>query len=160
MNSEGKSVNEDVAKLVTEWKIREDAYNEMPKDKLITRLIMTEMELEGRDEETDKHSIELWYFVGDKTGTKYLSDEEPIRCYTCHASNAETVVDALKALKRVDIDDSVVTTETEMRFVMPELVFMTDGEINIRVPKKMESMFPEIKYGDDPIKVKVVNITL
>lgn len=34
------------------------------------------------------------------------------------------------------------------------------GEINIRVPVCMEKMFPEIKYGDEPKKVKVSNITL
>ena len=139
MNSEGKPVNEDVAKLVTEWKLREDAYNEMPKDKLITRLIMTEMELEGRDEEATEHSIELWYFVSDETGAKYLSDEKPkahLSFGPAEESSGEIV--PIKGSK----------------------VWFTDGEINIRVPVCMEKMFPEIKYGDDPIKVILSNITL
>lgn len=34
-------------------------------------------------------------------------------------------------------------------------VYLTDGEINIRVPKCMESMFPFIEYGDEPKKVSL-----
>ena len=41
-----------------------------------------------------------------------------------------------------------------------EIIRFTNGEVNIRVPKKMEAMFPEIKYGSEPMKVKVSNITL
>ena len=142
MNSEGKPVNEDVTKFVTEWKLREDAYNEIPKDKLIDRLIMCEMELEARDNEATERSIELWYFVGDDTGAKFLTDEEPKPYF-------------------IDVNEKLPDTLGKETFaVIPKKVLLTDGEINIRVPKKMESMFPEIKYGGEPIKVKLSNVTV
>ena len=34
-------------------------------------------------------------------------------------------------------------------------VFITEGEINIRIPKMMEPLFPDIKYGDEPVLVKL-----
>ena len=141
MNNNDKKDFGSIIEAFSEINLKEDLYDKMPKDKLITRLIMTEMELEGRDKEATEHSIELWYFVSDETGAKYLSDEKP----ACFMTN---------------VDESVKVTETEMHMTLPKEVWLTDGEINIRVPKKMESMFPEIKYGDDPIKVILSNITL
>lgn len=118
---------------------KEKIYRELPKDKLVDRLIMCEMELAARDEEGTAHMMELWYFVGDETGTKYLSDKKPEIYFTA---------------KYEDFGN-----DGDIMYV-PQQILMTDGEINIRVPKKMESMFPYIKYGDDPIKVKVANLTL
>ena len=129
----------DIMKMVNEFKLKMDAYSELPKDKLIDRLIMCEMELAARDEEDTAHMMELWYFVGDETGVKYLSDRKPKIYFTA---------------KYEDFGDDGDT------MYVPQQILMTDGEINIRVPKKMEAMFPEIRYGDDPIKVKVANITL
>ena len=34
-------------------------------------------------------------------------------------------------------------------------VYYTDGEVNIRVPECMTSMFPDVKYGDEPVKVNI-----
>ena len=34
-------------------------------------------------------------------------------------------------------------------------VFITDGDINIRVPAPMFGMFPDLKYGDEPMKVSL-----
>ncbi len=129
----------DIMKMVNEFKLKMDAYSELPKDKLIDRLIMCEMELSARDEEGTAHAMELWYFVGDETGVKYLSDRKPKIYFTT---------------KHDDFGD-----DGDIMYA-PQQILMTDGEINIRVPKKMEAMFPEIRYGDNPIKVKVANITL
>ena len=129
----------DIMSMVNEFKLKMDAYSELPKDKLVDRLIMCEMELTAKEKETTGHMMELWYFVGDETGTKYLSDRQPKIYFTTKYDNFG--------------DDGDI-------MYVPQQVMMTDGEINIRVPKKMEAMFPEIKYGDNPIKVKVANITL
>lgn len=32
-------------------------------------------------------------------------------------------------------------------------LLLSDGEVNIRIPKSMEPMFPDIKYGDEPVMV-------
>ena len=101
---------------------------------------MCEMELAAREEEAATHSMELWYFVSDETGVKYLSDEKPKAYFTTSNQAEYTKVGVIRDI--------------------PKTILLTDGEINIRVPKKMESMFPEIKYGDDPIKVTLSNITL
>ena len=34
-------------------------------------------------------------------------------------------------------------------------IWTTDGEINIRVPACMETILPEIKYGDEPVKIRL-----
>ena len=122
----------DIMKMVNEFKLKMDAYSELPKDKLIDRLIMCEIELNAREEETKEHMMELWYFVSDETGVKYLSDKEPKAYFTA---------------KYEDFGDDGDT------MYVPQQVMMTDGEINIRVPKKMESMFPEIQKDESPIKV-------
>ena len=139
MEKNNERASADIMKMVNEFKAKEKIYNELPKDKLVDRLIMCEMELSARDEEGTAHMMELWYFVGDETGAKYLSDKKPEIYFIA---------------KYEDFGDDGDT------MYAPQQVMMTDGEINIRVPKKMEAMFPEIRYGDDPIKVKVANITL
>lgn len=131
-----------ILEAISKMNLKEDLYNKMPKDKLVDRLILCEMELDAKNKEADEHSMELWYFVSDETGAKYLSDEKP------------------KLYFMADVDVPLEVRQTEMLTVMPKEVWLTDGEINIRVPKKMEAMFPEIKYGDEPIKVKVSNIIL
>ena len=133
MNTEKKETDnrsvEDLMNMINEFYSKEKAYAELPKDKLIDRLIMCEMELEGTKEAETVNFMELWYFVGDKSGVKYLSDEKPVSIL-------------------VENDNG------------QEVIRFTNGEVNIRVPKKMEAMFPEIKYGSEPMKVKVSNITL
>ena len=124
----------DIMKMVNEFKLKMDAYSELPKDKLIDRLIMCEMELTAREERAEEHIMELWYFVSDETGVKYLSDKEPKVYFTA---------------KYEDFGDDGDT------MYVPQQVMMTDGEINIRVPKKMESMFPEIQKNEPPIKVRL-----
>lgn len=140
MESENKKdITLDIQQIMKEWENKEKMYNELPKDKLVDRLILCEMELSARYEEGTAHMMELWYFVGDETGAKYLSDKKPEIYFIA---------------KYEDFGDDGDT------MYVPQQILMTDGEINIRVPKKMEEMFPEIRYGDDPIKVKVANITL
>jgi hypothetical protein len=131
-----------IIEAISEINLKEDLYDKMPKDKLIDRLIMCEMELEARDNEAAEHSIELWYFVSDDTGAKFLTDEEPKPYF-------------------IDVNEKLPDTLGKETFaVITKKVLLTDGEINIRVPKKMESMFPEIKCGDEPIKVKLSNVTV
>ena len=49
-----------------------------------------------------------------------------------------------------------LTNQQPKRYVhFGKTVYMTDGEINIRVPKCMETLFPEIKYEDEPVNVSI-----
>ena len=49
-----------------------------------------------------------------------------------------------------------ITNEQPKKHILyGKTVYMTDGEVNIRVPKCMESLFPEIKYEDEPVKVSI-----
>ena len=134
MEKDNKRDPVDIMEMVNEFKLKVDAYSELPKDKLIDRLIMCEMELTAREERAEEHIMELWYFVSDETGVKYLSDKEPKVYFTS---------------KYEDFGDDGDT------MYVPQQVMMTDGEINIRVPKKMESMFPEIQKNEPPIKVRL-----
>ena len=34
-------------------------------------------------------------------------------------------------------------------------IFLTNGDVQIRVPKALESMFPQLKPGDEPVKVSL-----
>ena len=34
-------------------------------------------------------------------------------------------------------------------------LYLTEGEVNIRIPKCLESLFPDLKYGEDPVKVNL-----
>ena len=34
-------------------------------------------------------------------------------------------------------------------------IFVTDGEVNIRVPNMLEEILPEMKFGDEPTLVKI-----
>lgn len=145
MKNKGKDVTADIAQMMSEWKLKEEAYNEMPKDKLVDRLILCEMELAAEKAES-VNRMELWYFVSDETGAKYLSDKKPEMWLTA----------------KENFGDEANVTPEGFSYIMETLqpVLVTDGEINIRVPKKMETMFPEIKYGDEPIKVRISNIVL
>ena len=134
MEKDNKRDPVDIMEMVNEFKLKVDAYSELPKDKLIDRLIMCEMELTAREERAEEHIMELWYFVSDETGVKYLSDKEPKVYFTS---------------KYEDFGDDGDT------MYVPQQVMMTDGEINIRVPKKMESMFPEIQKDEPPAKVRL-----
>ena len=139
MEKDNKKSFKDIIEAISEMDLKQHMYEEMPKDKLIDRLIMCEMELAAREEEAAEHSIELWYFVSDETGAKYLTDEKP-KVYLSFGPAEES--------------------GSEVVPIKGNKVWFTDGEINIRVPVCMEKMFPEIKYGDDPIKVILSNITL
>ena len=140
IGNKAKDVNVGIVQMMDEWKLKEQAYKEFPKDKLIDRLILCEIELGAKTKEADEHSMELWYFVGDETGAKYLSDEAPKMYFFTEKGVSQPNKDGKYTFK-------------------PNKIWLTDGEINIRVPKKMEPMFPTIKYGDSPIKVKLANIT-
>ena len=146
MQQNDKKTFGEILESMSELRIKEKIYKEMPKDKLVDRLILCEMELAAEKEES-ANRMELWYFVSDETGAKYLSDEKPKAYFTTSGQPKNTLPLTFKVKDGVIMD-------------MPKTILLTDGEINIRVPKKMESMFPEIKYGDDPIKVILSNITL
>ena len=75
--------------------------------------------------DTKENHIVLWCYVADKTGLKYLTDEMPKKYFTFNEFNGA------------------------------DAVYITEGEINIRVPKSMESIFPSIRYGDAPVMVQL-----
>jgi hypothetical protein len=113
-----KSDEEKVIEIAKDLEMKEKMYNEMPKDTLVNILVMKDLldetfEPEGND-------MNLWCYVSDWVGTKYLTNEQP----------REYVL-----------------------FNKP--IYMSDGEVNIRIPKCMEGMFPDIKYGDSPVKVSL-----
>ena len=102
--------------MFDEIELRKNKYENLSKDSLLDRLVMTEMllsELKNPDK-----NIELWYYVSSNDECKYLTDEKP-----------------------------------KVYFSASQETLYSDGEINIRVPKCMERMFPDIKYGDEPIRV-------
>lgn len=139
MEKDAKKDFGNILEAISEMNLKEDFYNKMPKDKLVDRLILCEMELDAKNKEADEHSMELWYFVSDDTGAKYLTDEKP-KVYLSF--------------------DPAEESGSEIIPIRGSKVWMTDGEVNIRVPVCMEKMFPEIKYGDEPIRVKVSNLTV
>jgi len=139
MEKDAKKDFGNILEAISEMNLKEDFYNKMPKDKLVDRLILCEMELDAKNKEADEHSIELWYFVSDETGAKYLTDEKP-KVYLSF--------------------DPAEESSSEVIPIKGSKVWMTDGEVNIRVPVCMEKMFPEIKYGDEPIRVKVSSLTV
>ena len=71
----------------------------------------------------ENNTVTLWCYVADKTGCKYITNEMPKQFF--------------------------VADHTEDN----EGLYLTDGEVNIRVPKCMDSMFPDLKYGDEPMKI-------
>ena len=99
----------------------EKIYGEMTKEELINLLICNDFLKNSL--EMFENKIDLWYYVGDGTGAKYISDEAPKMCMTC-----------------LDKKD---------------MFLMSDGEVNIRIPDCMEGMFPELKYGDAPVKIEL-----
>lgn len=122
MESENKKdITLDIQQIMKEWENKEKMYIELPKDKLVDRLILCEMELASEKAEP-VNMMELWYFVSDETGVKYLSDKRPEECGT---------------------PDSGAK------------VYLTDGEVNIRVPRSLERLFPGLEYGDAPLRVRM-----
>ena len=119
MSTEGKEMSPNEGNLMEmfdEIELRKNKYENLSKDSLLDRLVMTEMllsELKNPDK-----NIELWYYVSSNDECKYLTDEKP-----------------------------------KVYFSASQETLYSDGEINIRVPKCMERMFPDIKYGDEPIRV-------
>ena len=113
-----KSNDAKVLEIVKDLDMKEKMYNEMSKKSLVNLLVMKDLlddtfEPEGND-------MNLWYYVSDWTGAKYLTNEQP-----------------------------------KEYLIFNKTIFMSDGEVNIRVPKCMEGMFPSINYGDEPVKVSI-----
>lgn len=53
-------------------------------------------------------------------------------------------------------DAKYLTNEKPTRYIVfNRAVYMSDGEVNIRVPKCMEPLFPQIKYEDEPVIVSI-----
>ena len=98
----------------------EKAYNEMSKEDLVNMMVFKDMMNEAFDAEST--GMNLWCYVSDQTGLRYLTDEMPRKYFT------------------IDDEDGI---------------FITEGQVNIRVPKAMESMFPELNYGDEPVKISL-----
>ena len=113
-----KSDETKVLEIVKDLEMKEKMYNEMSKETLVNLLVMKDL----LDEcfEPEEHDMNLWYYVSDWTGVKYLTNEQP-----------------------------------QKHILFNKAIYMSDGEVNIRVPKCMESLFPDIKYEDEPVKVKI-----
>lgn len=107
----------------------EKIYNEMPKESLVNMMIFKQMMDEAFEIDEAKHEVRLWYYVADKTGTKYLSDVYPKK-YT-HVGGGDWA------------------------YVDFEPCWISSGEVVIRVPDALTGLFPDLKYGDDPVKVKL-----
>ena len=105
----------------------EKMYNEMSKESIVNMLVFRQMMDEAFDVDEENHSIELWYYVADKTGTRYLSNNEP----------TEYVSIGGGARKEGD------------RF------WVSDGDVQIRIPEQLAGLFPDKHYGDDPVKIKL-----
>ena len=53
-------------------------------------------------------------------------------------------------------ESKYLTNELPKKYITHgKAVYMTDGDVNIKVPATMEPLFPEIKYGDEPVKVRI-----
>ena len=96
----------------------EKQFNEMSKETLVN--IMVFKELMDDAFEPEEHEMNLWCYVADESGVKYITNERPQQFLTKDSKTP---------------------------------IFLTDGDIQIRVPKAMECMFPDIKPGDEPVKV-------
>lgn len=113
-----KSDETKVLEIVRDLEMKEKMYNEMSKETLVNLLVMKDLLDESFEPEGNK--MNLWYYVSDWTGVKYLSNEQP---------------------------------KKYIRYGMT--LYISDGEVNIRVPNCMEPLFPEIKYTDEPVKVSI-----
>lgn len=113
-----KSDDAKVIEIMKDLEMKEKMYNEMSKETLVNILVMKDLLDEAFEPEGNE--MNLWYFVSDWSGAKYITNEQPRK----HILYGKTV-------------------------------YMTDGEVNIRVPKCMEPLFPEIKYEDEPVKVSI-----
>ena len=119
--------------MISEVEFRKQKYANLSKDEILDRLIMTEMLLS--ELKNPEKNIDLWYYVSDEDECKYLTNESPkIGFYN---------------------PQEVQTDRSPFTVVIPKKMLFSDGEINIRVPKCMERIFPEIKYGDSPIKINL-----
>lgn len=107
-----------VIEIMQDLEMKEKMYNEMSKETLVSILVMKDM----LDEtfEPEGNEMNLWCFVSDSSGVKYLTNEQPRKC--------------------------IYSGKT---------TYITDGEVNIRIPKCMEVLFPEIEYEDEPVKVNI-----
>lgn len=107
----------------------EKMYNEMSKESIVNMLVFRQMMDEAFDVDEENHEVELWFYVSDKTGAKYLSDAYPKK-YTHVGGGDWAYVDA-------------------------ESYWISSGEVEIRVPTSLAGLFPDLKYGDEPVRVKL-----
>ena len=107
----------------------EKMYNEMTKENLVNMLVFKQMMDEAFDVDEENHSTELWFYVADKTGAKYLSNEPP--------------------KKYISVGGG------DFGWLDADHFLMSSGEVSIRVPDALVGLFPDLKYGDDPVKVKL-----
>lgn len=140
MDNNGKDLAAELRRVTVEWELKEQAYKDLPKDKLIDRLIMCEMEIDELYKESlrKNEGEALWYYVGDKTGAKYISDQKPEHYYYCDSVKLYSAKQDYK-IEQSDIEE----------------MYVSNGEVNIRIPNGMEKMFPALKYGDAPIKIRM-----
>lgn len=114
-----KSDDEKLIGIFERMKQLQKEYENVSKEQLIDLLVLRAMSEETF--EAEGHKINLWCYVSDKTGLKYLTNELPKKYYP----------------------------------ISEDSVYLSEGDINIRVPNSMNSMLPDIKYGDDPVKVQL-----
>ena len=112
---------------------RENMYREMYEDltkEELVRFFATKDYFNSICGPEENESV-LWCYVADETNTLYLANEQPSWHFTCPGKK---------------VGDDVYK---------PEKFLFSDGEVNMRVPEAMRSMFPELKFGDEPVEVKL-----
>ena len=118
-----KNDDEKLMEVFDRMKTLEKQYKEMTKETLINVMIFKDMMHEAFEIDENKHEVGLWCFVGDETGTMYISDTQPT--------------------KYVSVDKAGFD------------VLISNGEVNIRVPAALRPMFPDLRFGDDPVRIKL-----
>ena len=124
MNIEKREMGKnDDEKLIAAFKRSnelEKQLKEMSKETLVNIMVFKELMEDAF--EPEEHGMNLWYYVADESGVKYITNERPQQFLTKDSKTP---------------------------------IFLTDGDIQMRVPKAMECMFPDIKPGDEPVKVSL-----
>lgn len=112
----------DVETIKKDFNVAEKMYNSMSKESLVKLLLLRDtLDLQLT---SNGNSTELWYYVADETGCKYITDKMP---------------------EQVFIEDKSAFAG----------LYITSGEVNIRIPRYLEHLFPEIEYGDGPVKINL-----
>ena len=131
-----KTNDERLIETMERCKELEERYSKMTKEELISYLVFKEMMAEAVDPE--KHKVSLWCFVGDDTNAMYLTEREP----------KEVMVYSPGELKLYE--DGVVPSTVHF-----DKLYFTEGEVNIRVPKVLEELFPVMTFGDTPQRIQL-----